>query len=115
MRRFVYPLDPYRIAACYAIFFIVRAEENVKDFVGTTSLEGPNQELLGNLISNGDEEPFHDQFSCDGTCETVALQHGNANDVSHQSSQRKVEFSLPSAITGERGYPHETKLGCVFR
>jgi hypothetical protein len=102
MTRFVYSLDPYRITACYAIFCIVRAEENVKNFVEPTSLEGPIQELLGNLMSNADKGPLHSQFSCDGTCETVGLQRGSPSDISHQSSQREVELSLPSEITGKR-------------
>lgn len=102
MRRFLYLLDAYRITACYAIFFIVRAEETVKNFVESTSLEGPIQELLGNLMSNGDEVPSHNQFPCDGTCETVVMQRGSASDISLQNSQRKVELSLPSEIT-DRG------------
>jgi hypothetical protein len=102
MRRFVYSFDPYRITACYAIFFIVRAEETVKNFVEPTSLEGPIQELLGNLISKGDEVPLRSQFSCDGTCETDVSQRGSSNDRSHQSYQRKMESSLPSETTGER-------------
>jgi hypothetical protein len=107
MRTFVYSFNLYSITACYAIFFLVRAEENVKNLAEPTSLEGPIQELLGNLLSNVDDVPLHSQLSCDEICETVILQHGIDKDVSHQNSQRKVELSPPSAITGERGYPHE--------
>jgi hypothetical protein len=102
MTRFAYSLDPYRITACYAIFFIVRAEETVKNFVEPTSLEGPIQELLGNLMSKADEVPLHNQFSCDGTCEPVVLQRGRTSELSHESSERQVELSLPSEITGKR-------------
>lgn len=98
----MYPFDPYRITACYAIFFIVGAEETVKNFVEPTSLEGPIQELLGNLMSNGDEVPLRSQFSCDGTCESVVLQRGNANDLSHRSYQWTMELSVPSETTGKR-------------
>jgi hypothetical protein len=107
MRTFVYSFNLYRITACYAIIFLVRAEENVKNFAEPTSLEGPIQELLGNLLSNVDEVPLHSQLSCDEICDTVILQHGIDKDVGHQSTQRKVELSLPSANTGEQGHPHE--------
>jgi hypothetical protein len=102
MGRFVYVFDPYRITACYAIFFIVRAEETVKNFVEPTSPEGPIQELLGNLISNGDEIPLRSQFSRDETCGSVVLQRGSPNDFRHQSYQRKMELFVPSESTGER-------------
>ncbi|PNF21731.1 hypothetical protein B7P43_G10364 [Cryptotermes secundus] len=102
MRRFVYSFHPYRITACYAIFLIVRAEETAKNFVEPTSLEEPIQELLGNLLSNGDEVPLRNQFSCDGTCESVVLQRSSANEFSHQSFQRKTELSVPSE-TRDRG------------
>jgi hypothetical protein len=88
MRTFVYSFYPYRITACYAIFFIVGAEENVKNFVEPTSQEGPIQELLGNLLSDVDEVPLHGQFPCDGTYEPCVL------------PQQIAEPSRPVAIRG---------------
>jgi hypothetical protein len=67
----------------------------VKNFVEPTSLEEPIRELLGNLMSNADKGPLHSH-------ETVGLQRGSVSDISHQSSQREVELSLPSEITGKR-------------
>jgi hypothetical protein len=103
MRRNAYSFNPYGITACYAIFFLVRAEENVKNFAEPTALEVPIHELLGNHFPNVDEAPSRSQLSRDEICETVVLQHGIDNAASHQRSQLKVELSPSSAANGEQG------------
>lgn len=98
MMLLVNSLNPYRIIACYAIFFVVRAEGNVK----TTGVDGPIEELLGSIIVGGDdpeEESLVHAFPCnDGTCER-ASHHGNVNEVSSSNSHITVELPLPNAIT----------------
>jgi hypothetical protein len=102
MRRLVDLFNPYRIIACYAIFCVVRADGNVKKSAVQTELEGPVQELLGKLMADGEEERLLSEISSDGRDrEAAVLNHGNANDVSHQSSQRTVELPLPAVIKGE--------------
>ncbi|XP_069696138.1 nose resistant to fluoxetine protein 6-like [Periplaneta americana] len=79
IKRLVVSFSPYRVMACYAIFFVVRAEGGVKSVV-----EGPIEELLGSLMAAGDD--------------CVALHHCNANDVSNHGPQRSVELPLPSVF-----------------
>ena len=99
IKALVNSLNPYRIIACYAIFFVVRAEGNVKP----TGVEGPIEELLGSIIVGGgaaEEESLVRAFPCDDTtCETV-LHHGSVSELGSSNSQVTVELSLPKVITG---------------
>lgn len=102
MQNLVESFHPYRVIACYAIFFVFRAEGNVKNSLGRTELEGPIHELLRNTMATGEEELLLTEFSRDGRSrEAVVLNHANGNDVSLISSQRKVELPLPAVIKGE--------------
>ncbi|KAJ9593682.1 hypothetical protein L9F63_014777, partial [Diploptera punctata] len=91
-------LNPYRIIACYAIFFVVRAEGNVK----STGVDGPIEELLESIIIGGggaEEESLVRAFPCDdSTCDSV-LHHANTNEISSSNSQIVVELSLPNGVT----------------
>jgi hypothetical protein len=102
MKRLLNLFNPQRIITCYVIFFVVRAEGNVKNSVIQKELERPIQELLGNLRAAGEEEVLLSELpSVEKDHKSVVLHHGNANDFSHQSSQRRVESCLPTVMKGE--------------
>jgi hypothetical protein len=100
--------NPCRILVCYAVLFVVRAEENVEVSTQITAFQAPRQELPVNYLSGDDLQAL---LTWNGTnCEGIISYSKNDEDVGCQSLQRSAKMPLPNIITGECTFPSRIVL-----
>ena len=103
--------NPCGIFICYAILFVVRAEENIEDSTQRRSFQRPTREVLGKRVAEEDLQPLRSAEWWNGTaCEGVIPYNGNVNNFSHQSTHLYVELPFPTVIKGEWYYPNRNEL-----
>jgi hypothetical protein len=101
MRILVY-FNPCGIFICYAILFVVRAEENVEDSTQISALQRPAQEVPGKQEAEENIEPLRSAMLWNGTaCEGVNLDDDNDEKFNHQSTHRYVKLPLSTVIKGK--------------
>jgi len=96
MRILLY-FNPCGIFICYAVLFVVRAEENVEDSTQRRAFHRPEQEVPSQQVAEEDKQPLRSaEWWNDTACEGVILYNGNDDNFSHQSTNFYVELPLPT-------------------
>jgi hypothetical protein len=110
MRILVY-FNPCGIFICYAILFVVRAEENVEDSTQRRAFQRPVQDVRGKQVAGQNMQPLRSAEWWNGTaCEGVILHNGNDNNFSHQRTHLYVELPIPAVINNEWYPPNRNEL-----
>jgi len=103
--------NPCGIFICYAVLFVVRAEENTEDSTQRRAFERPTREVLGKRVAEENIQPLRDAEWCNGTaCEGVIPYNGNDNNCSHQRTHIYIELYIPTVIKGKWYYPKRNEL-----
>jgi hypothetical protein len=84
MRILVY-FNPCGIFICYAILFVVRAEENVEDSTQKRAFQRPTPEVPSKQVAEEDIQPQRsaEWWNCTA-CEGVILYNGKDDNFSDQ-------------------------------
>jgi len=110
MRILVY-INPCGIFICYAILFVVRAEENIEDSTQRRAFQRSTQEVQGKRAAEEDIQPVRSAEWWNGTTrDGVIPYNGNDNNFSHQSTHLYVELPLPTVNKVKWYYPNRNEL-----